>query len=155
MNLKLINLMSMNFKLINLMSMNFKLINLMLMDFANKQISYFFPLRCFLSLMNLKLVVFFNAFWCFLVHFGAFWCFFVLLKSYRKKKIKSLKLAWWPHLYYCYYPKLIYFAVFSKYDKGAVVQIWRVFWSYTMLLGEGYREMWPFRHLSKHFFRSP
>ena len=93
MNLKLINLMSMNFKLINLMSMNFKLINLMLMDFANKQISYFFPLRCFLSLMNLKLVVFFNAFWCFLVHFGAFWCFFVLLKSYRKKKIKSLKLA--------------------------------------------------------------
>ena len=50
------------FKLINLMSMNFKLINLMSMNFANKQISYFFPLRCFLSLINLKLVVFFNGF---------------------------------------------------------------------------------------------
>ena len=58
MNFELINLMSMNFELINLMSMHFKLINLMLMNLANKQISYFFPLRCFLSLMNLKLVVF-------------------------------------------------------------------------------------------------
>ena len=38
------------------MSMNFKLINLMPMNFANKQISYFFPLRCFLSSMNLKLI---------------------------------------------------------------------------------------------------
>ena len=72
MNFKLINLMSMNFKLINLMLMNFKLINLMSMNFTSKQISYFFPLRCFLSLMNLKLVVFFNAFWCFLEHFSAF-----------------------------------------------------------------------------------
>ena len=62
MNLKLINLMSMNFKQINLMSMNFKLTNLTSMNFANKQISYFFSLRYFLSLMNLKLVVFFNAF---------------------------------------------------------------------------------------------
>ena len=62
MNFKLINLMSMNFKLINLMSMNFKLINLMSMNFADKQISYFFPLRCFLSLINLKLAVPFNAF---------------------------------------------------------------------------------------------
>ena len=35
------------------MSVNFKLINLMPMNFANKQISYFFPLRCFLSLINL------------------------------------------------------------------------------------------------------
>ena len=62
MNFKLTNLMSMNFKLINLMSMNFKLINLMSVNFANKPISYFFPLRCFLNLMNLNLVVFFNAF---------------------------------------------------------------------------------------------
>ena len=68
MNFKLINLMSMNFKLINLMLINFKLINFMLMNFVNKQISYFFPLRCFLIL------------------FDAFWCFFVLVKSYRKKK---------------------------------------------------------------------
>ena len=57
MNFKLINLMSMNFKLINLMSMNFKLINLKLinlmsMNFANKQISYFFPFRCFLMLFS-------------------------------------------------------------------------------------------------------
>ena len=35
----------------------------------------------FLSLMNLKLVVFFNAFWCFLV-------LFVLVKSDRKKNKK-------------------------------------------------------------------
>ena len=58
----------------------------MSMNFANKQVSYFF--RCFLSLMNLELIVFFNAFWCFLVLSGAFWCllfsaFFVLVKSYR------------------------------------------------------------------------
>ena len=52
MNFELINLMSMNFKLINLMSMNFKLINLMSMNFVNKQISYFFPLRCFLILFG-------------------------------------------------------------------------------------------------------
>ena len=43
------------------MSMNFKLINLMSMNFVNKQISYFFPLRCFLNLikfmsMNFKLI---------------------------------------------------------------------------------------------------
>ena len=42
----------MNFKLINLMSMNFKLINLMSMSFVNKQISYFFLLRCFLMLFS-------------------------------------------------------------------------------------------------------
>ena len=53
----------MNSKSINLMSMNFKLI-------------------------NLKLVVLFIAFWCFLVLFGAIWCFFILVKSYRKKKKK-------------------------------------------------------------------
>ena len=56
---------------------------------------YFFPLRYFLSLINLELVAFLmliTAFWCFLV-------LFVLVKSYRKKK-KSLKLAKWPHLYY-------------------------------------------------------
>ena len=88
MNFKLINLMSMNFKLINLMSMNFKLINLLSINFANKQISYFFPLKCFLSLMNLKLVVFFKASWCFLVLFGAIWCFFVFVKS-KNKKIKT------------------------------------------------------------------
>ena len=35
------------------MSMNFKLINLMSMNFVNKQISYFFPLRRFLNLINL------------------------------------------------------------------------------------------------------
>ena len=32
--------------------------------------------------------------------FNAFWCIFILVKSYRKKKIKSLKLAWWPQFYY-------------------------------------------------------
>ena len=52
--------MSMSFKLINFMSMNFKLINFMSMNFVNKQISYFFSLRCFLDLikfmsMNFKL----------------------------------------------------------------------------------------------------
>ena len=51
----------MNFELINLMSMNFKLINFMSTNFVNKQISYFFPLRCFLNLikfmpMNFKLI---------------------------------------------------------------------------------------------------
>ena len=50
----------MNFKLIKFMSMNFKLINFMLINFVNKQISYFFPVRCFLNLikfmsMNFKL----------------------------------------------------------------------------------------------------
>ena len=40
----------MNF--INFMSMNFKLINPMPMNFVNKQISYFFPLRCFLMLFD-------------------------------------------------------------------------------------------------------
>ena len=54
--------------LIKFMSMNFKLINLMSMNFVNKQISYFFPLRCFLILCS------------------AFLYFFVLVKSYRKKK---------------------------------------------------------------------
>ena len=38
--------------------------------------------------INLKLVVLFSAFWCFLVLFSAFWCFFVLVKSYRKKNKK-------------------------------------------------------------------
>ena len=77
-NFKLINLMLMNLKLINLMSMNLKLINLMSVNF---------------KLTNLKLVVFVY----FLVLFGAFWClafflfFFVLVKSYRKKKIKTFK----------------------------------------------------------------
>ena len=56
----------MNSKSINLMSMNFKLI-------------------------NLKLVVLFIAFWCFLVLFGAIWCSFILVKSYRKKKNKKFK----------------------------------------------------------------
>ena len=44
--------------------------------------------------MNFKLVMLFSAFWCFLMPFGAFWYFLVLfgdVKSYRKKKIKSLK----------------------------------------------------------------
>ena len=41
--------------------MNFRMINLMSMNFVNKQISYFFPLRCFLNLikfmwMNFKLI---------------------------------------------------------------------------------------------------
>ena len=52
MNFKLINLMSMDFKLINLMLINFKLINFMSMNFVNKQISYFFPLRCFLMFFS-------------------------------------------------------------------------------------------------------
>ena len=32
--------------------MNFKLINFMSMNLVNKQISYFFPLRCFLMLFG-------------------------------------------------------------------------------------------------------
>ena len=40
------------------MSMNFKLINLMSMNFVNKQISYFFPLRRFLNLINLMSINF-------------------------------------------------------------------------------------------------
>ena len=64
-NFELISLMLMNFKLINFMLINFKLINFVSMNLVNKQISYFFPLRCFLML---------------------FWCFFVLVKSYHKKK---------------------------------------------------------------------
>ena len=104
----------MNFELINLMSINFKLINFMWMNFVNKQISYLFPLTCFLNLINFmsinfdlinfmlmnfvnKQISYFFPLRCFLMLFGAFfafWCFFVLVKSYRKKKkIKSLKLA--------------------------------------------------------------
>ena len=90
--------------------MNFKLINFMSINFVNKQISYFFPLRCFLNLikfmlMNFKLINFmlinfklinfmsmnfvnkqisyFFPLRCFLM---LFWCFFVLVKSYHKKK---------------------------------------------------------------------
>ena len=70
MNLKLKNLKSMNFKLMNLMSMNLKLINLELVVFL-----YF--------------LVLVSAFWC----LGLFLCFFVLVKSYRKKQKKSLKLT--------------------------------------------------------------
>ena len=61
----------------------------MLMNFVNKQISYFFPLRCFLNLikimsMNLKLINFmsmnfvnkqisyFFPLRCFLMPFGAY-----------------------------------------------------------------------------------
>ena len=80
---------------------------------ANKRISYFFPLRCFLntffyfcSLICVFVfllgcvIVFFGAFWCFL----CFWCFLVLLvlfvlfgdfcayKIFSLKK-KSLKLS--------------------------------------------------------------
>ena len=42
----------MNFKLTDFMSMNFKVINFMSINFVNKQISYFFPLRCFLILFS-------------------------------------------------------------------------------------------------------
>ena len=75
---------------------------------ANKRISDFFPLRCFLSaflifFLLICVFVLFATFWCFLVLFGAFgvsWCFFcaflcffVRVKSFRKKIIKSLKLS--------------------------------------------------------------
>ena len=40
------------YKLINFMLINFKLINFMLINFVNKQISYFFPLRCFLMFFS-------------------------------------------------------------------------------------------------------
>ena len=71
---------------------------------ANKRISYFFPLRCFLShflffslicvfvfLLGCVLVLFdafyaFGAFSCFLL---LFLCFSVRVKSFRKKIIKS------------------------------------------------------------------
>ena len=38
--------------------MNFKLINFMSMNFVNKQISYFFSLKCFLNLINFMLLNF-------------------------------------------------------------------------------------------------
>ena len=64
---------------------------------ANKRISYFFPLRCFLSVFSIFVRLF--AFCAFIwLHFCAFLCFlwflvlFVCAKSFRKKKIKSLKL---------------------------------------------------------------
>ena len=65
------------------------------MNFVNKQISYFFPFRCFLMLFSTYEILlvksyFFHLdiFLCFLVFFSAFWCFFVLVKSYRKKNKK-------------------------------------------------------------------
>ena len=55
------------------------------------------------KLINLKLVVLFSGFWCFLVLFStfwyflvlysAFWCYLVLVKSYRKKKRKKFKIG--------------------------------------------------------------
>ena len=76
----------------------------MLMNFVNKQISYFFPFRCFLMLFSTYEILLvksyffhldiFYAFWCFLVLFGAF----LYLWNLTVKKTKSLKLAWWPHL---------------------------------------------------------
>ena len=74
------------------MSINFKLINFMLTNFVNKQISYFFSLRCFLDLIkfipinfkliNLMLMNFVNK------QISSFFpprCFLVLMKFYRKK----------------------------------------------------------------------
>ena len=82
---------------------------------ANKRISYYFPLRCFLSAFLIFVWLFafcafawlrfcaFCAFLCFLIllvlfyAFGAFWWFlvrFVLVKSFCKKnKTKAFKTA--------------------------------------------------------------
>ena len=71
---------------------------------ANKRISYFFPLRCFLSAFFIFVRLFaFCAFawlrfcaFCAFGDFGAFWCFLVRAESFCKKekqKIKSLKLS--------------------------------------------------------------
>ena len=71
---------------------------------ANKRISYFFPLRCFLSVFSIFVRLFafcafiwlhFCAFLCFFVLFCAFygfWCFLCVQNLFVKKKIKSLKL---------------------------------------------------------------
>ena len=61
---------------------------------ANKRISYFFPLRCFLSAFFIFVRLFaFCAFaslrfcaFCTFGSFGAFWCFLVRAKSLCKKK---------------------------------------------------------------------
>ena len=72
---------------------------------ANKRISQYFPLRCFLGafLIFFRLFVFctfawlrfcaFLCFWCFLVLFGAFWCFwcFLCVQNLFVKKNKEFK----------------------------------------------------------------
>ena len=75
---------------------------------ANKRISYFFPLRCFLStsFIFVRLFAFFYfclvAFLCFFVRlvlfdaFCAFWCFLLLFcacEIFSLKKTKGLKLS--------------------------------------------------------------
>ena len=50
---------------------------------ANNRISYFFPLRYFLSLINFELINLMSMNRKLVV---TFWCFLVLVKSYRKKK---------------------------------------------------------------------
>ena len=73
------------------MSTNFKLINFMLTNFVNKQISYFFSLRCFSNLIkfmpiNLKLINFMSMNFANkqISHFFPLRCFLVLMKFYRK-----------------------------------------------------------------------
>ena len=89
----------------------------MLLNFINKQISYFFSLRCFLilikfMLMNFKLInlmlmnlvnkqisnrfplrcflMLFSVFWCFLVLFGAFlYLRNLIVKKKKNKKFKT------------------------------------------------------------------
>ena len=64
---------------------------------SNKRISYFFPLRCFLSAFLifarlfafLYFLVFFGDFWSFLLIFGALWC----VQNPFVKKSKKVKTA--------------------------------------------------------------
>ena len=63
---------------------------------ANKRISHYFPLRCFLSaffvfVAYLRFVLLLGCVFVLLVLLVLFWGFFVRAKSFRKK-IKSLKL---------------------------------------------------------------
>ena len=52
--------------------MNFKLINFMLINSVNKQISYFFPVRCFLNLINFMLMNFVNKQISYFFHLDVF-----------------------------------------------------------------------------------
>ena len=74
---------------------------------ANKRISYFFPLRCFLGTFFVFVHSFvfwaFFFWWCFcafgaflfffmlLLLFGAFWCFWYVQNLFIKKKNKEFK----------------------------------------------------------------
>ena len=116
------------------------------MNFVNKQISYFFPLRCFLNLIkfmsinfklinlmliNFKLINFmsmnfvnkqisyFFSFRCFLMLFSAFWCFLVLMK-FHLKKVTFFQLGSFEYLlvvFSAFWCFLCFFVLVKSYRK--------------------------------------